>query len=62
MPEFSNSFSGVKPGRKLSDPELARALRLDMAAEEETDHVYVPHPHGYNRQQLGQKGCAIYRQ
>lgn len=43
MPEFTNPFSGVTPGRKLSDSELARALRLDLAAEEEAIHIYEAH-------------------
>jgi rubrerythrin len=43
MPEFTNPFSGVVPGRKLTDSELARALRLDLAAEEEAVHVYEAH-------------------
>lgn len=43
MPEFTNPFSGVVPGRKLTDSELARAIRLDLAAEEEAVHVYGAH-------------------
>jgi len=43
MPEFTNPFSGVIPARKLTDSELARALRLDLAAEEEAVHVYEAH-------------------
>jgi len=43
MPEFTNPFSGVVPGRKLTDSELARALRLNLAAEEEAVHVYESH-------------------
>lgn len=43
MPEFINPFSGVIPGRKLTDSELARALRLDLAAEEEAVHIYQAH-------------------
>jgi rubrerythrin len=43
MPEFTNPFSGVTPGRKLSDSELARALRLDLSAEEEAIHIYEAH-------------------
>jgi uncharacterized protein len=42
MPEFVNPFSGVVP-RKLSDSELARAIRLDMAAELEAVHLYEAH-------------------
>lgn len=43
MPEFTNPFSGVVPARKLTDSELARALRLDLAAEEEAVHIYEAH-------------------
>ena len=43
MPEFVNPFSGVVPGRKLSDRELTRAIRLNLAAEEEAVHVYEAH-------------------
>ena len=28
MPEFTNPFNGTVPQRKLTDSELARALRL----------------------------------
>ncbi len=35
MPDLVNPFSGVVPGRKMADAELAGALRLDLAAEEE---------------------------
>ena len=40
MAEFVNPFSGVVPGRKLSDRELARAIRMCLAAEEEAVHMY----------------------
>lgn len=43
MPEFTNPFSGMVPQRKLTDSELARALRLDLAAEHEAVHVYESH-------------------
>ena len=43
MPEFTNPFSGIVPQRKLTDSELARALRLDLAAEEEAVHIYESH-------------------
>ena len=32
MPEFVNPFTGVVPGRKMTDSELVRALRLNLAA------------------------------
>ena len=40
MPEFANPFSGRVPDRKLYIGELARAIRLDIAAEEEAIHLY----------------------
>ncbi len=40
MPEFVNPFVGMVPGRKLSDRELIRALRLSLSAEEEATHLY----------------------
>ena len=43
MPEFVNPFSGVVPGRKMTDAELTRALRLNLAAEEEAVHLYEAH-------------------
>jgi len=43
MPEFLNPFSGTVPGRKLTEGELIRALRLNVAAEEEAIHLYMAH-------------------
>ncbi len=43
MPEFVNPFSGMVPARKMTDAELIRALRLNLAAEEEAVHVYGAH-------------------
>jgi rubrerythrin len=43
MPEFVNPFTGVVPGRKITDTELLRALRLDLSAEEEAVHLYLAH-------------------
>jgi rubrerythrin len=43
MPEFVNPFSGLTPSRKMTDSELARAIRLDLAAEEEAVHLYEAH-------------------
>ncbi|MGD8561974.1 MAG: ferritin family protein [Desulfarculaceae bacterium] len=40
MPDFMNPFSGMAPERKMSDRELARALRLSLAAEQEAIHLY----------------------
>jgi hypothetical protein len=41
MPEFVNPFSGKVPDRKLTLNELIRAVRLDLAAEEEAVHEYT---------------------
>jgi rubrerythrin len=43
MPEFINPFSGKVPDRKLTTEELIRAIRLDIAAEEEAVHLYMAH-------------------
>lgn len=43
MPEFVNPFTGIVPDRKMTDAELARAIRLDLAAEEEAVHLYESH-------------------
>lgn len=43
MPEFVNPFSGRTPDRKLTFNELIRALRLNLAAEEEAIHLYMAH-------------------
>ncbi len=41
MPEFVNPFTGMVPDRKLTMGELIRAIRLDLAAEEEAIHEYM---------------------
>jgi rubrerythrin len=41
MPEFANPFVGKVPDRKLTAEELVRAIRLDLAAEEEAVHQYM---------------------
>ncbi|MGQ9466934.1 MAG: ferritin family protein [Anaerolineae bacterium] len=43
MPEFVNPFSGKVPERKLTLEELIRAIRLNLAAEEEAVHLYMAH-------------------
>ncbi len=43
MPEFLNPFSGKVPERKLTLEELIRAIRLNLAAEEEAVHLYMAH-------------------
>jgi len=41
MPEFVNPFTGKIPDRVLTLRELVRAIRLDVAAEEEATHLYT---------------------
>lgn len=41
MPEFSNVFSGLKNDRKLTDAELIRAVRFNIAAEYEAVQLYI---------------------
>ena len=41
MPEFANPFIGKVPDRKLTTEELIRAVRLNLAAEEEAIHQYM---------------------
>jgi rubrerythrin len=41
LAEFVNPFSGTVPERTLSKQELIRAVRLDLAAEEEAIHLYM---------------------
>jgi rubrerythrin len=43
MPEFVNPFSGKVPEGKLTEGELVRAIRLNLAAEEEAVHLYMAH-------------------
>lgn len=43
MPEFVDPFRGKLPDRTLSLGELIRAIRLDLAAEEEAIHIYTAH-------------------
>jgi uncharacterized protein len=43
MPEFVDPFRGVVPARKMTLSELVRALRLNLAAEEEATHSYTAH-------------------
>ena len=43
MPEFVNPFSGRVSDRKLTTGELIRAIRLNVAAEEEAIHLYMAH-------------------
>ena len=41
MPEFSPAFSGLASDRKLTDPELIRAIRFMIAAEYEAVQLYM---------------------
>ncbi len=43
MPEFTNPFPGVVPDGKMTDEELIRAIRLDIAAEHEATYLYMAH-------------------
>lgn len=40
MPEFSNVFSGLAHGRKVTHSELVRAVRFMIAAEYEAVQLY----------------------
>lgn len=42
MADFLNPFSGMVP-RKMTKYELIRALRLNIAAEQEAAHLYTAH-------------------
>ncbi|HOO76119.1 MAG: rubrerythrin [Thermotogae bacterium] len=41
MPEFSNAFSGLKSGKKLTEEELIRAIRFMIASEYEAIQLYM---------------------
>jgi rubrerythrin len=43
MPDFPDPFSGKTPDRKLTFNELIRAIRLNLAAEQEAIHLYQAH-------------------
>ncbi len=43
MPDFVDPFSGNVPERKLTNGELIRALRLNIAAEYEAIFLYMAH-------------------
>lgn len=43
MPEFMNPYPGMTPDRKLTDQELIRTIRLDIAAEHEATYLYMAH-------------------
>ena len=41
MPDFGNSFSGLKKERKLTEQELIRSIRFMVAAEYEAIQLYM---------------------
>jgi rubrerythrin len=41
MPRFEEPFAGMRAGRKLSKPELVRAVRFMIAAEYEAVQLYM---------------------
>jgi rubrerythrin len=41
MPEFAHPFSGIANDRKLTKPELIRAIRYTIAAEYEAIQIYM---------------------
>jgi uncharacterized protein len=41
MPAFADPFSGNVPAAKMTTGELIRAIRLDLAAEQEAIHQYM---------------------
>lgn len=43
MPNFTDPFSGTIPNHHLTDEELVRAVRLNIAAEHEAVHLYMAH-------------------
>ncbi len=43
MPDFTKPFAGNIPDRMMTHEELVRAMRLNVAAEEEATFVYMAH-------------------
>ncbi len=43
MPTFTDPFNQMTPGRKMTKRELVRALRLNIAAEEDATSLYEAH-------------------
>lgn len=48
MAQFINPFPGMIPDEKMNNDELIRALRQDLAAEEEATHLYTAHAEATN--------------
>jgi rubrerythrin len=43
MPNFTDPFPGIKETHPMSISDLIRALRLDLAAEQDAVHLYTAH-------------------
>jgi rubrerythrin len=43
MPNFTDPFPGIKETNPMSKDDLVKALRLDLAAEEDAASLYVTH-------------------
>ncbi|MHB8084344.1 MAG: ferritin family protein [Dehalococcoidia bacterium] len=43
MAGFTNPFPGIPTARNISQDELIRAIRLDLAAEQDATHTYMAH-------------------
>jgi len=43
MASFTDPFPGIQNTRPMGESDLVRALRLDLAAEEEAIHLYTAH-------------------
>ena len=41
MPNFTNPFPGMREAGDLNSEEIVRALRLDLAAEQDATHIYT---------------------
>jgi rubrerythrin len=41
MPNFTNPFPGMREAGDLDNEEIVRALRLDLAAEQDATHIYT---------------------
>jgi len=43
MAQFIAPFVGMLPNKKMNHQELIRAIRMDIAAEQEAAHLYLAH-------------------
>lgn len=48
MPNFTEPFPGIKNTNPMSESDLIKALRLDLAAEEDATSLYVTHSNATN--------------